>query len=573
MATTRGHTPITESAPPSIDIDTQRRLERVEEEETQAGAPLRVLLEPEQLGNPFSKEVLTARAFSEDYYGAFSVETFAAASPLTYTHEDAGGWLAYVERFKPRNFWYQDSGVGVWAYYEDYDNWQDTYGMDAVMAAYHSGHGSMDANGVFYAAMGSNWGGQGTNAMSSRMALGNEQVRYLFWSTCFSCRVLGGHSPIRTWHPANLGFRMLFGYETVSVDSPNYGSAFWRHWNTGKSFSRAFLDASWYDISTHQAPSVVAVGADATDAANRLNNERLFSFDAVPRNYYQWTWYNAASSAMGTRAPSLLLPQRILTARLVPYAASLSRARALLARLPLAMRLPRDVVAGPDGTIVHTEGERRMALMQDGTYDIQFAQPNRESNNEPSLAATLRTAHDFLSQAGLQRDDLVFDRVLHRYECGGTPKGSGRIEAPRIVETAVRFTQTIDGVPVVAPGLGTVTVTVDNDLNVTGLSDRSRQVSGLAERTTRVPPADGAELSVSDLPSPEELLQAAWDNRMRQFLLRGPLPRSAAVVPGSTEVGYAIRGSNAILVARQEMEVDCGGGFLKRFIVEVPIRQ
>jgi hypothetical protein len=50
------------------------------------------------------------------------------------------------------------------------------------------------------------------------------------------------------------------------------------------------------------------------------------------------------------------------------------------------------------------------------------------------------------------------------------------------------------------------------------------------------------------------------------------MPRSFAVVPGSAEVGYAIQGSNAILVARQEVEVDCGGGFCKRFIVEEPIQ-
>lgn len=562
----------TERAIPRIDVETRERVDRVIQEESQTAGQLRVLLEPEEVGNPFEKEVVSARAFSEDYYGAFSIETFAAASSLSATHEDAQGWLAYVEKFKPRNFWYKDAGVAVWAYYEDYDNWQDTYGMDAVMAAYHSGHGAMDGNGVFYAAMGANWGGLGTNAMSSKMALGNEQVRYLFWSTCFSLRVTGGHNPIRTWHGANLGFRMLFGYETVSVDVGNYGSAFWKHWNQGKSFTKAFLDASWYDVSTHQAPSVVAVGADQADAINRLNTERTFSFAAVPRNWYQWTYYNASSSAMGVRAQSMHLPQRIVSARLAPYSASVSRARSLLSRLPLAIRLPKEVSAGPDGTILHSEGDRRLALSPDGTYDIQFAQPNRESSNAPQLSATLRAAQDFLLQAGLNREDMVFDRVLHRYECGGSPQGSGRMETPRIVETAVRFVQTIDGVPVVAPGLGSVTVTLDNDLNITSLSDRTRPVARISERTQRMPSPDGGGLSAEALPDPEALLQAAWEKKLRQFLVHGQMPRSFAVVPGSAEVGYAIQGSNAILVARQEVEVDCGGGFCKRFVVEEPIQ-
>jgi hypothetical protein len=288
-------------------------VQRAEQEEALAG--MRVLLQPEEVGNPFAQEVREAGAFSEDYYGAFSIEKFAAASPLSETHEDAAGWLAYVERFKPRNFWYQDAGVGVWAYYEQYDNWQDTYGMDAVMAVYHSGHGSMDSNGVFYAAMGSNWSDQGTSAVSSKTALGNEQVRYA---------------------------------------------------------------------------------------------------------------------------------------------------------------------------------------------------------------------------------------------------------------------QTIDGIPVVAPGMGTLTVSIDNDLHVTSLMDRTRPVARLAERARMIPSLEGngftQGISAEALPAAEDLLQAAWQERMKEWILRGPLPRSFAVVPGSAEVGYAIRGNTAMLVARQEVEVDCGNNFLKRFKVEVPIQ-
>jgi hypothetical protein len=275
---------------------------------------------------------------------------------------------------------------------------------------------------------------------------------------------------------------------------------------------------------------------------------------------------------MGVRAQSMHLPQRIVSARLAPYSASVTRARSLLSRLPLAIRLPKEVAAGPDGTLLHIDGDRRLALSPDGTYDIQFAQPNRESSNAPPLSATLRAAQDFLLQAGLNREDMMFDRVLHRYECGGSPEGSGRMEAPRIVETAVRFVQTIDGVPVVAPGLGSVTVTLDNDLNITSLSDRTRPVARILDRTQRMPSPDGGGLSAEALPDPEALLQAAWEKKLRQFLVHGQIPRSFAVVPGSAEVGYAIQGSNAILVARQEVEVDCGGGFCKRFVVEEPIQ-
>ena len=154
------------------------------------------------------------------------------------------------------------------------DDWQDTYGLDAVRAFYHSGHGGMDSAGVFYAPLGSSWSTHDAWARSNQMKFANQHLRYMFWSTCFSCRVLDGQNPFKTWGNANNGLRMLFGYESTSVDAGNYGSAFWKHWNQGKSFSQAWLDASWYDISHNQAPSAFACGSSAADAANRLNTER-----------------------------------------------------------------------------------------------------------------------------------------------------------------------------------------------------------------------------------------------------------------------------------------------------------
>ena len=122
-------------------------------------------------------------------YGAFSIETFANSGGLTYTHEDAQGFYDYVKQFAAPNFWYRDGGVAVWAYYEEYDNWQDTYGMDAVNVVYHSGHGGRLADGRVWFPLGADWSGQGTNAWSDKMRLGNERVNYIFWSTCSACPV------------------------------------------------------------------------------------------------------------------------------------------------------------------------------------------------------------------------------------------------------------------------------------------------------------------------------------------------------------------------------------------------
>ncbi|MGZ8941087.1 MAG: DUF6345 domain-containing protein, partial [Limisphaerales bacterium] len=170
---------------------------------------------------------------SNDYYGACSLETFSSASSLSLTHEDADGFLDYPTKFagKAANFWRKDGGVQVWKYEETFDNWQDTYGMDAVTVFYHSGHGAMSNSGIFQAPLGAKWDNRDW-AYSNNMSFGDETLRYLFWSTCFSLRVSGSDTPVKTWWGPNKGgLRMLFGYETTSIDHAGYGKFFWEEWN------------------------------------------------------------------------------------------------------------------------------------------------------------------------------------------------------------------------------------------------------------------------------------------------------------------------------------------------------
>ena len=392
------------------------------------------------------------KAYSGDQWGACSLETFADVSGLTYTHDDAWGFLDYLDNFAPYNYWLGDGNVQVWQYEETYDNWQDTWGADAVLVFYHSGHGGMDGNGVFQVPLGAAWDGR-TWAFSNAMRLGNEQVKYLFWSTCLSLRVLGGNSPIKTWAPANLGFRMLFGYETTSVDHPGYGSSFWNHWVTGKSFSQAFLDASWYNISTHQAPSVVACGANSTEASNRLYNERYFSWDAVSTNWWQWRWYYAAGTAAGMRAPRFEVPDEPVVAKLRRQAVDDRYFADLRVRHDVPVSGPaRELTIGSGRGLLAADGEVRLAVEPDGSYEVALAAPNRENRTRLPIRSAIRAAQDIASQHGVDADGLIFDRVMLQFEAGGSVEGDGETQEPTVTETVVQFTQTINGSPVLAPG-------------------------------------------------------------------------------------------------------------------------
>jgi hypothetical protein len=525
------------------------------------------------------------RAAAANQWGAFSVETFASADPLTHTHEDAQGWLDYLDDFTPFNFWLTDANVKVWAYEEDFDAWDGTYGMDAVLAVYHSGHGVMLGDGRFAAPLGADWGGLGTWAYSDRMRLGNEQARYIWWSTCESLRVHGGHNPIRTWSPANLGFRMLFGYETVSVDDPDYGRAFWRHWNDGKSLSTAFMDASWYDISTHQAPSVVACGATAEEATDRLYNERYLTAAPASTAWWQWRWYDAApevGSAARFEAPSELLVGRMRQPVVDERYANRVRAALDVPVMGSLRAMPSRLGAGP--RFAAAEGQARFAVESDGSYDVAFRAPNRENRTPLATSDAVRAADDFAAVTSLGVGDLTLDKVVHNYEAGGTVEGDGELTEPAITETVVQYTQRVNGVPVLSPGRGQLSVTIDNDGTVVGVRDTTREVVELTDRRRRSPGSPGApgdpggpggrgdepDLSPAGL---RRRLDDAWRTQMVAFLLRGGLPTGYAEVPGSAEVGYVVRGGEAVLVARREVQIDAGYGLSKRYKVEVPLAQ
>ncbi|MDQ3222784.1 MAG: hypothetical protein M3Q75_04815 [Gemmatimonadota bacterium] len=89
-------------------------------------------------------------AAANDMYGFCSIETFLpGVGDLSAAHDDAQGFYNYVAQFETPNFWFEDGGVQSWIYGEDHDNWEDFYGFDACTVVYHSGHGTMDGNGVF----------------------------------------------------------------------------------------------------------------------------------------------------------------------------------------------------------------------------------------------------------------------------------------------------------------------------------------------------------------------------------------------------------------------------------------
>ncbi|MDJ0314651.1 DUF6345 domain-containing protein [Arthrobacter sp. H35-D1] len=499
-------------------------------------------------------------------YGAFSVETFCNTGSLTLTHDDTAGFLAYAEQFTPRNFWFTDAGVKVWAYGEDYDNWQDTYGMDSSRVLYHCGHGGMDANGVFYVPMGAPWLGDDCTATSSIMRLGNEYARYVFWSTCSSLRVLDGHSPFRTWKDANLGLRMMFGFETVSWDDARYGSGFWRHWQAGESLSSAWLNSSW-DIAHDQAPSVCATGASPEQAQDRLFNERYLSAERASTDWWWWRWYDTASSVV--RAPSMEMPHQLRTALLAPP--NSRSLRDIAGRFNVQGGSARTF-----GSFAHMAADGRTVTVDDaGLVSARLNQPNLENRTQLSRSDALAAAGAAVRDFGLDEgSELVLDRVASLCEGGVSARGDGHVEDPFTTGTLVQYRQLVNGLPVITTDRGMVRINIDNDGRVTDVYSGIRPVEELSDKpraTTREPAPPGGLARAIGETDPQTALARAFGPRLRTILSGPQAPVSVATVPESTEVGYDIQGSHASLVARKAVELEFAGGFRKRYWINAPL--
>jgi Family of unknown function (DUF6345) len=238
-----------------------------------------------------------------DIHGETSVENFQGTqNNLSYTHESAGGFRQFLEKWYPANFHYRDGNVSSWLFHDASGSNQNfdlyasqgiDYGLDAVRVMFHSSHG-ITTNNVYRTSLGANWNNTGWEAKSTLMALGgnynrfgDERLRYVFWDTCNSVMISGGNNPYTTWGTRAKGSRFVFGYETTSVDSPNYGKFFWEEWSKGKTFKTAFFDAS-KRVNTNQTPALVAFGATQSEAITRRDTERMLAAASVSNTWGAW---------------------------------------------------------------------------------------------------------------------------------------------------------------------------------------------------------------------------------------------------------------------------------------------
>lgn len=534
--------------------------------------------------------ILNSTSGVSDMVGTTSVENFQGTqSNLSHTHESADGFRNYFNTWYTPNFARRDTAVSVWQFHDfasyNYDLWTSggtDYGMDGVRVMFHSGHGGMSSANNFFAPMGANWDSKGWNARSSNMALGgnyysygDERLRYMFWDTCNSVMVSGGHNPYSTWGVRSKGIRMVFGYETVSIDSPNYGKFFWEEWNKGKSLSTAFLDASWR-INTGQSPAVVAFGANQTEATDRLYNERYLYSGSAANNWGQWRWYyarSAASAALVTtnsardgvfaqtsgRQQTLRIPTQAQTLRIAERGNSNNEVIELSRSFGINVDDTNLIQERPMGLRAVKTNNATLVVEQNGNFELLFDATDTPAVNDAEMSDEILVsrANEIASELSiLNGQEYRVSMIRDTKESGGSEDIKSQ---ERTVEKTIIIDQTINGVSFVDPDAGHLEVTFDARNGQT-LRVRSslRQVAAAVESNELTP-------SVS--------LEQLRNSARKQFATNAKLNsvNNLEVMPESEAVGYQMIEGKAVPVYRALIK-DPNFELSRPQLVTVPLR-
>jgi len=515
-------------------------------------------------GNPVAAFDLKSTG-APDVHGTFSVEDFKGTqNNLGYTHESANGFRAYLQNWFTPNFIYRDGGVGAWAFHDvdggdNWDRWTYNgvdYGIDGVLACFHSSHGGMSTTGLYSTSLGTDWANRGWDARSDLMTmggnagsvLGDERLRYMFWDTCQSVKWSGGINPYTTWGPRASGVRMIFGYDTNTVDSPSYGKFFWEEWNKGKSLTYAFLDASWR-ISHGQSPCVVAFGDTESEALNRRDNERLMEWPAVLNTWGAWRYYYNAKSAGGGKSRDLApgeVPSQVAQYHVEVLGSANAQFETLAEAVGIRVADERMIQDRPFGLRAVKTADSTLLMEPDGDFELSFERSGEVKGAAP-VADDLdleESARQIVDQFGLAGDQ-EYELGSVRYLAESSASAAGDLAETRIVEKTVVFDQVLEGLAFVDPDAGHLELTFDaSSAEPLRIRGTIRHVLPDYEKAVTVAPSRNLDelrqialATFTPPPVPDQHGQAAQLERLE-------------IVPSSEQLGYRMIDGKATPVYR-----------------------
>lgn len=418
---------------------------------------------------PDLKSTYSAVRAAEEWLGGYYVLEYTACSwaDLTNTSADTWGFINNCASWQKRNFVYAEGDV--WA--DDFRSGSDHYtashlpagfdGVDSVVIAYISSHGQRISASNARLIMGGTGHG-GCSLFTNQMSLGERDLRYLFLSAC----QMVSTSPGSTWFgPAN-GIRAVLGYDTLSVDSPNYGRFFFENWKRpGAKTSDSFLDASWR-ISHEQTPVVAFFGPDEATAASLRDNEEYFQHSAISSNSIAWSWYDARSLEKDIDMPNIADLMLHFAEPGEPLAAA-----ELITTLSLSddeIPIEATILSGEtlcfstaDGSVLAYNKLSGSVDLKLAAFDLSEAVTFSDDEAVTDATAYLNRVHGALLGSDAPAEASVeLSPYEIRHTSAASANRSGSSSGEKLTHVTVVFRQLVSGIPTIGTG-GVVEITLN----------------------------------------------------------------------------------------------------------------
>jgi hypothetical protein len=429
------------------------------------------------------------RAIEEWLGGWYIVDHSACGNAdLPATHGDTWGFINGRAAWQKKNFVY--GNADVWA--NDFKSGSDHYtasnlpagfdGVDSVVIGYIASHGV--TSGTTFTMSAGGTGNGGCTVKSTQMSFGQDDLRYMFFSTCQSVR---SDDPGAVWSRTAKGIRAIFGYHTNIVDSDAYGKYFFENWKkTGAKTTDSFLDASWR-VSHDQSPVAAWFGPDTATAESLRDNEEFFQLDKISGRFMAWSWYDART----LDRELLLSPVPDMTLQFGAPRGSEGAAE-LASRLGSgqSVEIAETTVSGDNVCHRTRDGSVLVYNTRSGSVDLTFpvfSSPSIVgfSDDEAVAAATEYVRGRDAAFRGLQGDladtdvALIPSDVRHSMRASTDESGGGT--EPQAKHVTIVFRQTVDGVPTIGTG-GVVEVTLNGDREVCRVRSVLREVASAARQ-------------------------------------------------------------------------------------------
>jgi hypothetical protein len=205
---------------------------------------------------------------------------------------------------------------------------------------------------------------------------------------------------------------------------------------------------------------------------------------------------------------------------------------------------------------------------REGALNICLGRPNLKNTVLLDEKKAVRIAQELIGALDFDQGiELKQGHVRHRFTCGGTLKGSGRIEAPVPVETIVQFRQSYKGLESVNSDHGLLTVCVDNDGSIINVYNSTRAILGEADKPRSIIASPPEKIETKAAETEAQFDRAVGGILGRRSNARDRAPGQVKVL--SERVGYDFAGKMGLVVRQRNVDVVIDRDLRKRYKIRI----